>query len=201
MSRFIVVALVLAWSVAGAQGNKEAPPAADPNAAKMMEVYQKAATPGPMHAYLQKGVGKWNGKVKMWEMPGKPPQESAHVTTITSLMGGRYTRSESTGDMGPMGKFEGMGIYGYDNVTRKFTSAWIDNMGTGIATGTGELSADGKTLTWTVTMNDAMTGKPMTMREVDRTIDANTMVLEMYVPGPDGKEFKMMEITNTRAKP
>jgi hypothetical protein len=194
----LVAALALSSAPALAETGKAKP--ADAEMAKMMELYQKAATPGPMHEHLQKGVGTWEGKVKMWHAPDAPPQESACTTVVTGMLGGRYTRSESSGDMGPMGKFEGFGLYGYDNVTKKFQSAWVDNMGTGLMTGTGDLSADGKTLNWTLTMNDPATGKPSTMREVDRVVDANTWVMEMYGPGPDGKECKVMEIQYTRAK-
>jgi hypothetical protein len=35
----------------------------------------------------------------------------------------------------------------------------------------------------------------MTAHMKSRWTDANTEVFEMHAPGPDGKEFKMMEIT------
>ena len=42
--------------------------------------------------------------------------------------------------------------------------------------------------------------KPQTTRMTTRWTDASTEVFEMYGPGPDGKETKMMEITYTRRK-
>ena len=68
--------------------------------------------------------------------------------TITSMMDGRFTRCEVEGEMPGMGPFNGFGIYGYDNVSQKFVGSWIDNCGTGIMQGTGEMSADGKVMTW-----------------------------------------------------
>jgi len=111
---------------------------------------------------------------------------------------GRFTRCEVKGDMPMMGKFEGLGVYGYDNVAKQFQASWVDNMGTGMMTGTGELSKDGKTLTWTMHFNDPMTGKATVMREVDTYTADDALTMEMYGPGPDGKEAKMMEIKCTR---
>lgn len=189
-----------------AQPDKAAAPAApaapagmDEKAmAQMMEAYMKAAQPGKMHEHLAKSVGNWEGKVKMWMAPGAPPQESACTSTVTSVFDGRYTKIEAAGEMPGMGPFHGLGLYGYDNVSKKFQSVWIDNMGTGMMIGTGELSEDGKTLTWNCTMNDAMTGKPAACREVDHFDNDNTMRLEMFGQDPSGKEYKAMEITYTR---
>ena len=177
-------------------------PEMTPEQQKQMEAYTKAATPGKEHAQLMKAVGTWDGKLKHWMKPDAPAQESTCVTKMTSLFDGRYLSCQTEGDMGPeMGgmKFLGHGLYGYDNVAKEYQSTWIDNMGTGIMTGTGELSSDGKTMTWTMNCHCPITGKEMTLREVDRVIDDNHTVLEMY--GPDlesGKEFKMMEISYTR---
>lgn len=177
-----------------------APPAQAPSEASMaamMEACMKAGTPGKMHEYLAKGAGTWEGTMKHWMQPGTPAMESKCTSTITSVMGGRFSRCESEADMQGM-PFQGFGIYGYDNVSEKFQMTWIDNMSTCVMTGTGVLSDDGKTLTWTMNYSDPMTKKPAVMREVDRRIDDTHTSLEMYGPDLTGKEFKMMEINFTR---
>jgi hypothetical protein len=167
-----------------------------------MQACMAAATPGPNHEHLQKAVGTWKGTTTMWMAPGTEPATSECTSVTTSMMDGRFTKCEVNGEMPGMGPFQGFGIYGYDNVAKKFTSTWVDNCGTGMATGTGELSADGKTLTWTCTYNCPIKKGPITMREVDRWTGPNAMTLEMY--GPDhqtGKEFQMMRIDLTRTSP
>ncbi len=47
-------------------------------------------------------------------------------------------------------------------------------------------------------MMDPMTGKASYMRSEVTWMDANTFKNEMYGPGPDGKEFKRMEIVAKR---
>jgi hypothetical protein len=49
-------------------------------------------------------------------------------------------------------------------------------------------------------MIDPTTGKECNFRQVMRIVDNDHQVTEMYVPGPDGKEYKSMEIKSTRKK-
>src|SRR4051812_3137746 len=128
-----------------------------------MQAYFDAATPGKEHQHLSSEAGVWNGKTTMY-MPGAEPMESVCVSTITPIMDGRYTKCEIKGDMPGMGPFEGFGLYGYDKVSKKYVSSWIDNQGTGMMTGTGELSDDGKVMTWKYDFNCPLTKKPAVMR-------------------------------------
>jgi len=122
--------------------------------------------------------------------------------TIVPLIDGKFTKCEWSGDMPGMGPFNGLGIYGYDNVGKKFQSTWIDNMGTAMMQGTGELSSDGKTLTWNMQYTCPITQKPTVMREIERITGKDTRVMEMHGVDPkSGKEYKMMEITMTRTAP
>lgn len=164
-----------------------------------MQACMIAGTPGEMHAHLANGVGVWQGKNQMWMAPGMEPMKSECVSTVTSAMDGRFAKCEMAGDMPGMGPFSGFGIYGFDNVSQKFVSTWIDNQSTGIMNGTGELSADGKTITWNYTMNCPITKKPTVMREIETITGPNSKTLEMWGVDPkSGKEFKMMFIEFTK---
>jgi hypothetical protein len=115
------------------------------------------------------------------------------------MMDGKFVRTDVKGEIPGMGPFSGLGLYGYDNVSKQFQSTWIDNMGTTMMQGTGSLSADGKVLTWSLNYHCPITKKPAVMREVDTWIDANTFKLEMFSTFPKtGEEFKSMEIVFTR---
>jgi len=72
-------------------------------------------------------------------------------------------------------------------------------MRSGIMNGTGELSTDGKVLTWKYNYNCPITKKPTVMREVQTHTGPDTFTLEMFGVEPhSGKEFKCMEIAFTR---
>jgi hypothetical protein len=164
-----------------------------------MQACMLAGTPGKNHEFLFKGVGKWQGKNTMWMAPDAPPLVTDCTSTVTSIMDGHYVKVETVGEMPGMGPYNGQGTYGFDNVSNKFVSTWIDNHSTGIMTGAGQLSPDGKTMTWTFTFNCPLTKKPAVMREIDTTTGPNSQTIEMFGADPKtGKEYKMISIELTR---
>lgn len=165
-----------------------------------MENMVKAGTPGKNHEFLTKTAGTWEGKTTMVMYPGAEPVESTATSTVTPIMDGRFIMVEWKGEMPGMGQYQGLGIYGYDNVKQQFVVASVDNMGTPIARGEGELSPDGKTLTWEYTYSCPVTHKDTTMREVQTHKSPDEMTLEMHGKEPkSGKEFKMMVIELKRS--
>lgn len=176
----------------------DAPPQMSPEQKAMMDKMAKAATPGAQHAMLAKMAGEWACTVKFQMDPSQPWQESQSTATITALMDGRYIQEVDSGQMNGM-PFSGMGLYGFDNVSGKYVSSWIDNMGTGIETSAGTPDASGKVINWIATMNDPMSGKSKTSRMVTTVIDDNHHTLEMFGVPPGGKkEVKMMTIDYVR---
>ena len=119
------------------------------------------------------------------------------LSKATMIMDGRYLFDKVKGTFGGM-PFEGMGTTGYDNGRKKFVATWIDSMGTGIMIGEGDYDADKKSWSYTAKSTEPMSGQSILTRSVERIVDDNTWVMEMYGPGPDGKEFQMMEITYHR---
>ncbi len=167
--------------------------------AEDMQACMAAATPGKNQEHLAKGVGVWTGKNTMWMAPGTEPVTTETTSTVTSIMDGRFIRVEVKGEIPGMGPFNGLGIYGYDNVAGQFVATWIDNHGTRMMQGKGELSADGKTLTFKYDHMCPLTKKPTTMRDVETITGPNTKTLEMFGSDPKtGKEFKMMRIEMTK---
>ncbi|MEW6366278.1 MAG: DUF1579 domain-containing protein [Acidobacteriota bacterium] len=177
---------------------QEPKPAQSPEEAAMMQAWMQFATPGEPHKKMQQMVGVWDSTIKMYMDPGAPT-ESKGTSTYTSLMDGRYVQEVAEGVFNGM-PFHGLGIYGYDNLKKKYVSLWIDNMGTGLMVGTGESPDQGKTVNWTATSSDPMLGKESTYHSVVKEITADQFTFEMSGPGPDGKEMKMMEMTYTRRK-
>ncbi len=185
--------LVLAVpALAGSHSEKtDAAPAAGPSAAEM-EAWQKSMTPGPEHQQLAKFAGDWTYVNKAWMAPGAPPMESTGTVHGESMYGGRYVVTDWKGDM--MGQpFEGRGVYAYDNVSKQYTSTWFDSMSTGIWYSTGTCDAAG-VCAYTGDSWDPMSGKKMTLRSELSWVDPNSFKMVMYGPGPDGKEYQMMEI-------
>jgi hypothetical protein len=215
VTKFGLFSVILALAGAGLATAQETKPTAKKAAAAPAEApqlppgwtaadlqaFMHAATPGKMHERLVADVGVWNGKNTMWMGPGTEPIKSDSTSTITAIMDGRFTRCEMKGEMPGMGPYNGLMISGYDNITEKFVSTWIDNMSTSFANGEGELSKDGKTLTWTFDCNCPLTKKPINMRQIETVTGPGTKTLEMFGTDPkSGKEYQMMRIELTKSK-
>lgn len=96
--------------------------------------------------------------------------------------------------------FEGKQTLAYDKIKKLFVSTWIDNMGSGIMYSEGPWDEATQTITLKGNMVHAGFGQEIPVRQVTKIVDENTQVMEMYMPGPDGKEFKTMEIVSKRSK-
>src|SRR5206468_718952 len=139
---FACLCLVVTASLAIAKEKK--PPQMDPQA--MMEMWKKLGTPGAPHKLFASLAGSWTTQTKEWMEPGKPPTESTGTAEMKMLLDGRFLYQEYNAQM--MGQpFSGIGIDAYDNMTKKYVTAWMDSMGTGIfmMEGTARLFADGGT--------------------------------------------------------
>jgi Protein of unknown function (DUF1579) len=168
-----------------------------PDQKAMMDAWMKAMTPGEGHKKLEPFVGSFDVKVTSWMAPGAPPAESSGSAEDRWVLGGRYVQEMFDGQF--MGQpFSGIGYTGYDNIKKAFVSTWMDNMSTAIMMTKG--SMEGNTMTSSGTMDDPMSGKSQTMNNKVTVLDKDHHTMEMWGPGPDGKAFKMMEISYARKK-
>jgi len=161
-----------------------------------MEAYMKAGTPGAPHKALAGMTGTYEAKIKSWNEAGKPPTEETGTATRSMALDGRVLVEEFKGSMMGM-PFTGHGMHGYDNVTGKHWSTWMDSMSTGLMVSEGTCDAK-NACTYKGTWNDAVKKAPVTSRMTSRWTSPTVEVFEMYGPGRDGKEMKMMEITYTK---
>jgi len=172
-----------------------------PEMQEMMKKWAEYATPGEAHKRLGDMVGKWEYKIRWWMNPEAPPEESQGTAEMKWIFDGRYIAQVAKGPAeGPEGKpFEGHGLYGYDNGKKQYFSTWYDNMGTGIMIGWGTYDEASKSMKMGGEDLDPMSGKMKKWRSACRTDTKDKFVYEMFVTGPDGKEYKEMELTYTRA--
>lgn len=184
----------LALLFAGPLAAQEATgPKMTPEMQAMMEAFQKAGTPGAQHQQLASMAGTYDLTVKAWHAPGTEPTTDTGTATRKMILGNRVMVEEVTSQM--MGQpYSGQGLHGFDNVTGKYWATWSDSMSTGLMVSEGTCDAK-LACTYTGTYHDPVTKQPQTSRMTTRWADKSTEVFEMYGPGPDGKEAKMMEIT------
>jgi len=198
MSRFAgkvlaLVAIAMIAHFAYAREGQEAPKLTPEQQAEM-EAYVKAGTPGAPHEALASFAGTYEVKVKSWPEAGAKPMEDTGSATRKMILDGRVMLEEYQGSM--MGTpFTGRGMTGYDNVSGKYWATWIDSMSTGLMVSEGTCASPARNCTFKGTFNDPIKKGPVTLRVTTYWPESDTEVFEMYAPGKDGKEFKMMEMT------
>jgi Protein of unknown function (DUF1579) len=162
----------------------------------MMELWKQLGTLGEPHKQFAALAGSWTTTTKEWMEPGKPPMESTGTAEMKMLLDGRFLYQEFNGQM--MGQpFNGIGIDAYDNMRKKYVTAWMDSMGTGIFFMEGTASRDGRTITLRGSHPEPGGGK-MTHRAIWKIIDTDNQTFDMYGAHHGQKEMKMMEIVYTR---
>lgn len=192
----IVAAIAIGNTVTFAE-DKPASKGVDPKMEEMMKKAEAAGAVGAAHKALAPLAGEWTAEVKSWMTPGAPPMVSKGTAKATWVMDGRYLQEDFHGDF--MGKpFHGMSLMGYDNMTKKYNSVWIDNMSTIMVKTEGEAASGGKVLTLAGEYACPMTGdmhKPT--KQVVHIVSDDKHVFEMHDPSK-GENSKEMEITYTR---
>jgi len=201
--KLLVPCLALAAAALANQACAEAKKAAAPpemtaQQKAMMAAYTAAGTPGAQHAALAKMAGDYDLKITSWEAPGQPPTVEKGTSTRKMIMGGRVLVEDTQSSMHGQ-PFTGHGMQGYDNVSGKYWGTWNDSMSTGMMASEGSCDDKGA-CTFTGSWNDPVTKGKVNARMTTRWTDANTELFEMFGPGQDGKEMKMMEITYQKKK-
>jgi hypothetical protein len=183
---------------AKSRGDEKKAEKAAPDAAAMQAAFEQAAAPGKQHAELAKTAGTWTTHMKHYSAPDAPPMESDGTSKIEPILGGRYMVERFESDMPMMGRFEGMGISGYDNVTQQYVATWIDNMGTGVMITRGNRNAEG-VLEMRGEYDDALGQGKIPMREVLKEVSPNERHFTMYETR-DGVERKLFDLVYTRGQ-
>ncbi len=197
--------LVVGMGLAQAEETKKAAPAAAPaaDAAKdaAMAAMKQAGAPGEAHKALEPFAGAWTYAAEWWTAPNAPPQTMAGISVNTLIFGGRFLKQEIRGNAKDQPPFEGLGYTGYDNLRKEYQTVWLDNMATGMMVGSGRFDTAAKGVTAAGDFSCPITGEThRKFRVVWMVVDANHNTYENYMSGPDGNEFKSMEIRYTRAQ-
>lgn len=170
------------------------------NPEELIKAMEQAGKPGPGHAKLEPLAGSWTYTCKFWMDPSKPPLESKGTIERKWILGGRFLEEKvvGTGFDGKPG-FEGLGLIGYDNGQKKYTSSWACSMGTGTCTGLGASDTSGTKLTFQTESFCPLQKKIIKGRDEMRIESSDKTVAESFVI-EDGKEVKMMELVSIRKK-
>lgn len=164
----------------------------------MQEAMERAGALNEHHAHLKTMVGRWNVDLRHYMAPGSPPQEMKGAASMEMVLGDHFLHQLFKGDW--MGQpFVGMGYDGYDNMSGKHQSIWMDSASTAAILMQGDCSEDGKVVTLYGERLDPLTQTVVKMKGVSTTKSASVMTYEAWDSSDGGETWtKMMEIIYTR---
>lgn len=187
---------------APAAPEQEAPDALPADVRSAMQ----AAEPGPEHAMLAKLAGDWDLQMKMWMAPNTPPIVASSKVKNEMVLGGRFLRAHSKGEMNLGGvtlTVESIGMMGFDRRNGVFTSVGFDTMGTYYVTAAGEQDPETGVITMAGSDHDRRTNMTQTYKFVMRVIDDDHYIIDLYFTNPEmthgQDEFRLVEMSHTRS--
>ncbi len=196
--RLVIVVFATSLAVFGTSGNAEETDTEAPMDPALMEKMKALTSPAEAHRVLEPLAGMWTYTGFFWMAPDQPAQEMKGTAHNTMVYGGRFLKQEIEGPW--MGEtFHGLGFTGYDNIKGEYVSTWLDSMATGIMSVAGQYDPSTRTLKQSGANSCPLTGEKARYGRSEWTvIDHDHTTYKSYMAGPDGTEFKTMEIKYTR---
>lgn len=162
-----------------------------------LAAWDRAAEPGPWHAFLARRAGRWNVAGSIWNEPGGQPARSTGESRLEMMLGGRFLQERHKGRVEGR-PYEGLGLLGFDNADSTVTIVWLDNLGTRTAVLGGPAGAPGEPLELRGTYTDPASGRTVSLRLVITWDGADRQRWE-YFGAPEGfDEARLMELVYTR---
>jgi uncharacterized protein DUF1579 len=131
-------------------------------------------------------------------LAGRQAERVYRTAEYKWILGGRFLEERAQCKLFGQ-QFEWLGLYGYDNVAKKYTAVWVDNFGTDTEIGDGQYDAAGKVFNYSGEHYNPRSRAKERFRWVITIESPDRMRIEMYA-GEAGKEKCISEVTGMRVK-
>jgi len=149
--------------------------------------------PGAAHQLLDPFAGEWDLKISHYSKPDVAPSVSRGTSKVSWILGDRFLQEDLTGEIDGE-KFIGVGLMGYDNSKRKFTTVWVDNMNTAIADSEGDYSTEQHLFTFTSKIWDPLVGRERQSKSTVRLVSEDKYIFTSFDKAAYGEDVRVFEI-------
>jgi hypothetical protein len=162
------------------------------------EPMEMGTKPVPEHEWLQKLVGEWRVETVMSMGPDQPKQTSQGTESVKSL-GGLWAHGEGHAAMPDGTPMTYYSALGYDVSFKEYRGCWFASASSHLWKQTGELSADGRTMTLNCVGPDMVKdGETANYRDVIELLDENHRTMTSYGQDEKGEWQEFMKASYTR---
>jgi len=167
--------------------------------AKVIVKGPESRLPSRAHEHYAPMIGKWAMHWKLLGPDGAVARELKGTSTHEWVVGGRWVRATFETDLEfPEGEvFSGVGYFGHDNTTGAYHNVWFENNRTAVQYDKGSYDAETRTFEF-VGEQPRADGSRFTARTTVRIDSDDQHTIELFSPGPDGKERKALVLVFTR---
>jgi hypothetical protein len=155
--------------------------------------------PGPSHRLLDFFVGEWDATISFWNGAQGEPQVSRGKSTTEWILGKRFIKEDFSGELAGE-KFQGLGIMGYDNGSRRFTTVWMESTGTALIISHGKYLPDANSFEFSAEVYDPLLGKTKTTRSIITISSHDRYRVEVMDQNSKGESYKSFEAVYTRKR-
>lgn len=155
--------------------------------------------PGASHKLLEPFIGEWSVEMTFWSSPDSKGESSRGTSRISWVLGKRFVEEQFKGEAAGAA-FEGLGIMGYDNGSRTFSTVWIDSLNTALTTATGRYVPDQNAFELVSQLYDPLLSRAKTVHSTLRFSSPDSYVFTMTDESPEGKRFTSLEMIYRRKR-
>jgi hypothetical protein len=169
--------------------------------AEMQEALMESARPGPEHQLLASLEGEWDLDVKIWMHPGAAPVETAGKGANEMILGGRWLKWTTVGDL--MGQpVESFNMIGFDRRHKKFVMVGFDDLGTYYIAASGTYDEESRTVLLAGTDEDPIFDMTQEYEFAITFVDDSTYNWSLTFFNPEMTQgldsLRMVEVVYTR---
>ena len=153
---------------------------------------------GLAHENYQPIIGEWDMHWTLFNPEGEATRKLTGTASNEWIVGGRWVQSTFNTDLDMNGElFHGVGFFGHDNTTGQYHNLWLESNRTAVQYDTGSYDSESRTFTFKGDQ-PRPDGTLVSTRTTMRIDTADQHPIELFVPGADGDEFRVLELVLTR---
>jgi hypothetical protein len=153
--------------------------------------------PGDAHKVLQTFVGEWDVAISSRSSVTAKPEVSSGRSHFSWVLQGRFIEERFSGEVAGKG-YDGLGYFGFDNATKRYSSLWLESLSTSPTLSWGVYNPENQSFSFVADVYDPLRAR--LKRSYSRIVvtSQDSFSLSMMERSSEGEEFVAFELQYKR---